>query len=260
MSESVSPAASSPPNHDARDALELVHHHPGRIRVRAEALRVHGKSGGNGRKNGHDHGQGHGHAESREDAHEDEEADDVRALAARIQAGMEAMPGISRLAHNARTGSLLVEYEPGLCEPDAIITRIAQIAGLLSPFDPRVKNLTPPSPAQAAISATRELNAVVYELTGWRTDLRFIAPAALAALSAYSFAFNKREPRLPRWDNLLYWSYNIFSALHQREIVRAGSTENASIEGGALERNAIERAEKSGEKGKNGRNGEGSDP
>lgn len=257
MSESVSPAATSPL--PGRDALELVHHHPGRIRVRAEALRVHGKSGGNGRKNGHDHRHDHEHATSHEDAH-GEEADDVRALAARIQAGMEAMPGISRLAHNPQTGSLLVEYEPGLCEPDAIIARIAQIAGLLSPFDPRVKNLTPPSPAMAAISATRELNAVVYELTGWRTDLRFIAPAALAALSAYSFAFNKREPRLPRWDNLLYWSYNIFSALHQREIVRAGSAENGSIEGGALERNAIERAEKAGEKGKDGRNGGGGDP
>jgi hypothetical protein len=39
----------------------------------------------------------------------------------------------------------------------------------------------------------------------------------MAALAAYSFVFHP-DARLPRWDNLLYWSYNIFSQLHRREI------------------------------------------
>ena len=30
-------------------------------------------------------------------------------------------------------------------------------------------------------------------------------------------------PRLPRWDNLLYWSYNIFVSLHRREIEGGGA-------------------------------------
>jgi hypothetical protein len=184
VTDEASPAKASV----ERDALELVHHHPGRLRVRANALR----------------------------AEEDESR--ATAVAARVSHGMAAVPGIARLTHNARTGSLLIEYEPGLVEPDAIIARIAQLAELLSPFDPSVHRANPGSPATIAIEATREVNAVVYELTGWRTDLRFLAPAALAALGVYSFAFNKKEPRLPRWDNLLYWSYNIFTALHQREI------------------------------------------
>jgi hypothetical protein len=166
-----------------------VHHHPGRLRLRADALR----------------------------AGSDEAADDAGALAMRIRDGLEAMPGVARITHNARTGSLLIEYEPGHAEPDAIVARVAELADLVSPFDPAAHTWRRTSAAEVTIEATRELNAIVYELTGWRADLRTLAPAALAALSAYSFAFNK-EPRLPRWDNLLYWSYNIFSALHQREI------------------------------------------
>jgi hypothetical protein len=68
-----------------------------------------------------------------------------------------------------------------------------------------------------AIGVARELNAISMELTGSRADLRVIVPTAIAALGAYSFVYGK-EPRLPRWDNLLYWSYNLFATLHRREI------------------------------------------
>jgi hypothetical protein len=63
----------------------------------------------------------------------------------------------------------------------------------------------------------QELNSIAAELTGYRADLRSLVPAGLAALSAYSFAVSK-EPRLPRWDNLLWWSYSIFLNHHRREI------------------------------------------
>jgi hypothetical protein len=67
------------------------------------------------------------------------------------------------------------------------------------------------------VGVAKELNAITMELTGSRADLRVLVPTAIAALGAYSFAYGK-EPRLPRWDNLLYWSYNIFVSLHRREI------------------------------------------
>jgi hypothetical protein len=173
-----------PPANDAAPAeaeiLELVHHHPGRLRVRAPALR------------------------------------DNPDLAARITSALEGMPGIARVTYTARTGSVLVEYEPGLALPDAIADRIADTAELISPFDPRAAKPVF-RPASALIEGTRELNAVAEELTGGHVDLRALVPAALAGAAAYSFAFGK-GPRLPRWDNLLWWSYSVFHSLHAREI------------------------------------------
>jgi hypothetical protein len=78
------------------------------------------------------------------------------------------------------------------------------------------------------------LNAVAFELTGWRADLRSLVPAALAGAAAYSFVYGK-GPRLPRWDNLLYWSYSIFSALHSKEIERKASAAPATPPDGSAE-------------------------
>ena len=135
---------------------------------------------------------------------------------------LEGVPGVVRVTHNAKTGSLLVEYEPGHVEPDAIAERIAKAAHLISPFDPRAARPIF-RPASALIDGTRELNAIANEITGGRVDLRSVFPAALAGAAAYSFAFGK-GPRLPRWDNLLWWSYSVFASLHARDIARSGTT------------------------------------
>jgi hypothetical protein len=171
-----------PPANDAQptQVLELVHHHPGRLRVRAEVLR--------------------------------EDTD----LAARVSSALDEMAGIRRVTHNPRTGSILVEYEPGLVEPDGIALRIAETARLISPFDPRAAKPVV-RPAGTVIAGARTLNGIADELTGGRADLRSLVPAALAGAAAYSFVFG-RGPRLPRWDNLLWWSYSVFSSLHARDI------------------------------------------
>ena len=61
---------------EEREHLELAHHHPGRLRVRAEALI---------------------------------EALD---LVQRIREALDATPGILSVTYTAQTGSILVEYEP----------------------------------------------------------------------------------------------------------------------------------------------------
>lgn len=202
MSEKVQDPAEGEAQHEA---LELVHHHPGRLRVRSEAMRARPQDA-------------------------DDESNAHLALAERIRDAMEGVPGVTKLTHNARTGSLLVEYEPGHVEPDAIVARIAEIGGMQSPFARGADETKSVTPAEALVEATRELNAIVYELTGWKADLRSIVPAGIAALGAYSFIV-KKEDRLPRWDNLLYWSYNIFSQLHQREIHRYASVREGGREG-----------------------------
>jgi hypothetical protein len=186
-----------PPANDSepREVLELVHHHPGRLRVRAAALR----------------------------------GDDPRVE--RATEALQAIPGITRVDHSARTGSILVEYEPGHAEPHAIVERMAQAAGLMSPFDPRA--MKPRFvPSDALIDGARGLNSITNELTGRRTDLRTLVPAAMAGAAVYSFLYGQ-GPRLPRWDNLLYWSYSIFSALHSKEIHDVTGAVATTPDGGA---------------------------
>jgi hypothetical protein len=163
----------------ANGVLELVHHHPGRLRVRAEAFRLRPE------------------------------------VVVRVQAAVEALPGITRFSPSRRTGSLLIEYQPGQVEPDDVLGAIADAADMqwLGEGTVRARH----QPGLVAVGVARELNAITMELTGARADLRTLVPTALAALAGYSFAYGK-EPRMPRWDNLLYWSYNIFVSLHRREI------------------------------------------
>lgn len=170
-----------PPVEPARTngVLELVHHHPGRLRVRADAFRLRPE------------------------------------VVDRVRDAIEGMPGITRFSPGRRTGSLLIEYRPGQVEPDDVLTCIADAADMqwLGEGSIRARR----QPGLVAVGVAKELNQITMELTGSRADLRVLVPTAIAALGAYSFAYGK-EPRLPRWDNLLYWSYNIFVSLHRREI------------------------------------------
>jgi hypothetical protein len=142
--------------------------------------------------------------------------------ATRVLTALDAVPGVDAVKHNARTGSILVEYEPGLAHPEAVLARIAAAAGL----DPPTDDLRPRGrePAIVAIDAAREINELVDEITGHRADLRSLVPMGMAALAVYSFAY-EGGTRLPRWDNLLYWSYNIFTQLHRREIDKRAASQ-----------------------------------
>jgi len=176
----------------AREPLELVHHHPGRLRLRADALI--GGPGGLG-----------------------------AAVVERVRQTLESLPGVRAVHHSARTGSLLVEYSPGLVDANMIVSRIASAAGLGLPLSPREARRHRRSPAHTAIDIAREANALTYELTGWRSDLRFLAPVALAGAAAFSLFRNKPNSRLPKWDTLLWYSYNAFTALHASEIAESAS-------------------------------------
>jgi hypothetical protein len=163
-----------------REHLELAHHHPGRLRVRADVLI------------------------------------DALDVVQRIRESLDAVPGILSVRYTAQTGSVLVEYEPGLADADDVILRIAEAADLEPPLDEATLRAQRARPALLSIRAAREMNRLAEEVTGGRADLRSIVPAALAGLAIYSFIEEKN--RLPRWDNLLYWGFNVFTMLHRREI------------------------------------------
>jgi len=163
-----------------REHLELAHHHPGRLRVRADSLV------------------------------------DALDVVQRIRESLDDVPGILSVKYTAQTGSLLVEYEPGHADADEIILRIAEGADLAPPLDEAGLRARRARPALIAIGATKELNKLTEEVTGGRADLRSLVPVALAGFAALSFIQEKQ--RMPRWDNLLYWSFNVFTLFHKREI------------------------------------------
>ena len=159
--------------------LRLVHHHPGRIRARSGVF-----VGGD-------------------------------AALLRVRGALRALPGVLEVSHRAFTGSVLVEYDPGLAEPDDLLLAMASAAGLSSILEEGGANRDPAESGREVARGFSRLNATIGELTGGRTDLTLLVPIALASVSAYSLAFSK-EDRLPRWDNLLWWSYSIFRDFHGR--------------------------------------------
>lgn len=168
--------------------LELVHHRPGRLRVRSDAL-----------------------CSSTDDA--------SAARVERIRASVSPVHGVRSIAHNARSGSILVEYVPGDVEPDALVEAIGRAAGLELASRTSGEGARRRTVAEAAIGIARELDAIAGALTGGRADLRVLVPGAMVGLAAYSFAVNK--DRLPRWDNLAYWAVALFQSLHSVEIERS---------------------------------------
>src|SRR5260221_9538254 len=87
-----------------REPLTLVHHHPGRLRVRADAFR----EGAAGPPGAPPPTAGPGGA--------DEPPGEGLRPVDRVRAALDAEPGIAAFLHNPRTGSILVEYEPGLAD------------------------------------------------------------------------------------------------------------------------------------------------
>ena len=69
-------------------------------------------------------------------------------------------------------------------------------------------------------------NEVVRAFAGDRADLKLLVPAALAGAAVVSFF---KRPVLPRWDNLLWWSYSTFRDLNGDAIDRAGKVDLSAL-------------------------------
>ena len=128
------------------------------------------------------------------------------------------------MTEDERTGSLLVHYDAVRVEADELVGAVANATGL----NVKPRRRVPPSEreyiALRVIEATKKLDDLTFEVTGGRVGLGMVVPATLAGMSAFAFVVDKKR-RMPRWDNLLYWSYTIFTALHEPEIeaVRKGT-------------------------------------
>jgi hypothetical protein len=160
-------------------SVTLVYHHPGRLRLRGDVL-VRSAS-----------------------------------VVARMRDALSGLGGVSRVAHNATSGSLLIEYAPERIDADAILGALSA-AGIRLEAPPRR-----PDASRALVGAARELNAHVGDATRGAADLHGVVSFALGVGAVTTFVLG-RQARWPRWDNLLYWSYTFFRDIHARDLERSG--------------------------------------
>ena len=171
-----------------RAPLELAHHHPGRLRVRSDLLSKTGRD------------------------------EDARERLENIRSSLEGMRGVLTVRLTPQAGSVLVEYEPGAIDPNALIDSIARAGDLDPPPSEEEERACRVRPAARVVAAARKLDTLTYELTGGWAGLRDLVPMAMTGVAAFSFVTKK--DRLPRWDNLAYWAFSLFLALHAGEDAR----------------------------------------
>jgi hypothetical protein len=176
----------SPEQTDRSDQmLILVHHHPGYLRIRAGAFI-------------------------------EPEDDNPVVTAARTAA--ETVPGFRSWSLNPRTGSVVIEYDPGTLEADDLLKHIAKSAGMRGVEISTSRERNRQELVTAFLDTVQDVNQVVSQLTGERADLRELVPLALVATSVVSFVLNDDRSRLPHWSSALYRSYRIFMHWHRREV------------------------------------------
>lgn len=178
-------SASEEPLKRTDEPLRLVHHHPGYLRIRADAFLQ-------------------------------PEADSP--IVASARAAAETSPGFRSWSLNPKTGSVVIQYEPGTLEADDLLQHIATRAGFQGVKISTRSKLNRQELVSAFLDSMQDVNRAVSELTGERADLRELVPAALVAVSAVSFIVNDERGRLPHWFGALYRSYRIFYQWHRREI------------------------------------------
>lgn len=181
--ESTSGSAEPPPQAD--EHLRLVHHHPGYIRIRSRAF-----------------------VEPKDDS--------PVVAAARTAAG--SVTGFRSWLLKPKTGSVVIQYDPGTIEADDLLNHIARSAGLLVVDKPAESKMNRQELVSGFLDKVQSVNRVVSQLTGDRADLRELTPAALAAISVVSLVLNEDRGILPFWSSALYHSYRVFMHWHRPEV------------------------------------------
>ena len=167
------------------EPLRLVHHHPGYLRIRAGAFLQ-------------------------------PEDNDPVVTAARTAA--ETVPGFRSWSLNPKTGSVVIEYDPGTLEADDLLKHIAKSAGLRGVEIATSRKMNREELVSAFLDTVQGVNRVVSQLTGERADLREVVPVALAATSVVSLVLNEDRGLLPFWSSALYHSYRVFMQWHRPEV------------------------------------------
>ena len=138
-------------------------------------------------------------------------------LLAAVRDAVLALPGVSRVEVDAATGSVLVLHDQTQASCDRIGCAVASTAGLSfqSPDDehadaPSARAAAPAvPPARSLRAVAAAANRTVRGLTGGLFDLRFLVPAALAAIALYQVNRTGTGLLAPPYT-LLWYAFSLF--------------------------------------------------
>ena len=167
------------------EPLRLVHHHPGYLRIRVAAFL---------------------------------QQEDSSEIVTAARSAAESASGFRSWSLNPKTGSVVIQYDPGALDPDDLLQHIARCAGFRGVEVATRTKVSRQELVSDFLDTIQNINRAFDRLTGGRADLREIAPAALAAVSVVSFILNQNRGRWPEWSGALYHSYRIFMHWHRPEV------------------------------------------
>lgn len=170
---------------DLDEPLRLVHHHAGYLRVRNAAFL---------------------------------RPDDDSPIVTAARTAAESAAGFRSWTLHPKTGSVVIEYDPGAVEADDLLKHIAKSAGLRGVEVATGRKMNREEVVSSFLDKVQGANQIIGRLTSGRADLRELVPAALAVTSVVSFIVNDERSRLPHWMSALYRGYRIFMQWHRPEV------------------------------------------
>jgi len=165
------------PDSRAENRLRLVSHFPGRLRVRAEMFRV------------------------------------LPDVADAVAQRMREEPGVGRVESSARTGSLVIEYEPRVIQLPRVVDLLVRTGGLHGlEVDVGAERPQREAPGVGIREIMDAWDRFVAKVSDGRIDLRTGVPATLLAFGAGVVLFGRR--RMPEWYDFVFWSFVTFVNLN----------------------------------------------
>jgi hypothetical protein len=170
--------------------VQLVHHVPGRTRIRLNWLR--------------------------------EEPEDAR----RIANELAERPGLLEIRVQLHTGSVLCLHDPAL-GAEAILREIQRVTGVKTIMQPGQQRPPPPAAAARRGSAVghhtlelfRDLDRDLHRATEGKLNLSTLAVTTFAGVAALNVVTTGELP-LPPWYSLAWWSFRVLWTV-EREAHRA---------------------------------------
>ena len=160
------------------DRLAVVHHFPGRFRVRAERFRISPE------------------------------------VMTKVTERLEAEEGVVGVRAAPLTGSLVVAYDASRIELPRLIHAILEEGGFSGvQTDSPIEGLPVETQGARIRGALGKLNDAIQTGSRGRLDLRTAAPGALAGFGLLRLLLGGGQ-RLPAWYDLVFWSYVTFTNLN----------------------------------------------